>query len=48
MRKCTDATVATAIEITSHTKCNAFQAVTKCTTNGTNCDEMGLCSSYKE
>ncbi|CAD8176717.1 unnamed protein product [Paramecium octaurelia] len=48
LRKCTDATVATAIEITSHSKCNAFQADTQCTTNGTNCVQMGLCSSYKE
>ncbi|CAD8160881.1 unnamed protein product [Paramecium octaurelia] len=48
LRQCTDATVATAIEITSHSKCNAFQAATKCTTNGTNCVKMGFCNSYKE
>lgn len=37
LRLCTDAAVITAIEITNHSKCNEFQAKTKCTTNGTNC-----------
>ncbi|CAD8087924.1 unnamed protein product [Paramecium sonneborni] len=47
-RQCNDATVSTAIEITSHQKCNAFQAAAVCTTDGTNCVQMGLCSTYKE
>lgn len=37
LRECKDATVATAIEITTHTKCSVFSAKTPCTTNGTNC-----------
>ncbi|CAD8072604.1 unnamed protein product [Paramecium sonneborni] len=48
LRLCNDAAFDITIDISQHSSCNNFIASTKCTTNGTNCVSMALCSSYKE